>query len=77
MCFRHDGVVGVSTGLGGDLPRFLPGQIIIIHQHTHQLCDRYGRMGVVQLEGNLLIELMDIIMAFSCTSLQLPVRMRR
>ena len=62
QCFRHDGVVGVSTGLGGDLPRFLPGQIIIIHQHTHQLCDSYGRMGIVQLEGNLLIELMDIVM---------------
>ena len=62
QCFRHDGVVGVSTGLGGDLPRFLPGQIIIIHQHTHQFCDRYGRMGIVQLEGNLLIELMDIVM---------------
>ena len=39
-----------------------PGQIIIIHQHTHQLCDSYSRMGIVQLEGNLLIEFMDIVM---------------
>ena len=62
QCFRHNGVIGVSAGLGGDLPRFLPGQIIIIHQHTHQLCNRYRRMGIVQLERNLLIELMDIVM---------------
>jgi hypothetical protein len=55
-------MVGVSAGLGGDLPCFFPGQIIIIHQHTHQLCDCYSRMGIVQLERNLLIEFMDIVM---------------
>ena len=55
-------MVGVSTGLGGDLPCFLPGQIVVIHQHTHQFCNGYSRMGIVQLERNLLIEFMDIVM---------------
>ena len=32
----------------------------LIHEDTHKLCNRHGRMGIVQLEGCLLIELTDI-----------------
>ena len=62
QCLGHDCVVGVGTGLGGHLPRLIPGQIILIHKDPHQLCHSHGGMGIVELEGNLLIELADIIM---------------
>ena len=56
----HNGMVGISAGLGGYLPGLLPGQIIIIHQNAHQFRNRYRRMGIVELEGHFLMELPDI-----------------
>ena len=53
-------MVGVSTGLGGNFPCLIPGEVILIHQYTHKLCDSHGRVGIVELEGNFLIELADI-----------------
>ena len=53
-------MVGISTGLCRNLPRLIPGEIILIHEDSHKLCHRYRRMGVVELEGNLLIELSDV-----------------
>ena len=45
--FGHDRMIGVCAGLAGDFPCFVPGQIIVIHQDTHQLCYCNGRMGII------------------------------
>ena len=34
--FRHNGMVGVSAGAGGNIPCFIPGKIIVIQQNSHQ-----------------------------------------
>jgi len=46
-CLCHDRVVRVSTGLCRNLPCFIPGQTVVIQKDSHQLCNRYGRMGIV------------------------------
>ena len=43
----HDGVVGVSAGLGGDVPCFLPGQALVIKKDPHKLRNRHGWMGII------------------------------
>ena len=60
--FRHDRVVRISAGLRGHFPRLFPGQIIVVHQHAHQFRDGYRGMGIVELEGHLLMEFADIRM---------------
>ena len=55
-------MIRVGTGLGRYFPRRIPIQLILIHQHTHQLCHSYRRMGVVELEYCLFIEFADIVM---------------
>ena len=60
QCLCHDRMIGVSTGLCGYFPCLVPAKTFLIHEDTHKLCNRYGRMGIVQLEGCLLIELTDI-----------------
>jgi hypothetical protein len=47
---RQQGVVGVMQGVGGDLPRILPGEVVLLHQDAHQLRHGDGRMGVVELD---------------------------
>ena len=70
QCLCHDGVVRISTGLRRYLPCLIPAKSFLIQKDTHQLCDCYSRMGVVQLECCLLIEFTDIFMAllifFNC-----------
>ncbi len=61
-CFRHDGVVGVGCALGGHFPRLVPGQFVLVHEQTHQFRNSQGRMRVVHLEDDLLVELFDIVM---------------
>ena len=61
-CFSHDGMVRVSNRLRGHFPCIIPLQAFLIQQDTHQLSDSNGRMGIVHLEGCLLIELPDIRM---------------
>ena len=53
--FRHDGMVGIGTGSGGDVPCFIPAETVIIKQDSHQFRYSHGRVGIVELEGNLLI----------------------
>ena len=63
-CLCHDGVVGVCAGLCGDLPCLIPAKAFHVHEDSHQLRNGYGRVSIVQLEGNLLIQLCDIIVMF-------------
>ncbi len=58
----HDGMVGIRAGSGGDIPGFVPAQIIIIQQDTHQFGNRHRRMGIVELESHFLRETMNIVM---------------
>ena len=43
----HNGMIGVGTGLCGNIPCFLPGQSLFIQKDTHQLRDRNRRMGII------------------------------
>ena len=53
---RQHRVVGVGHGAGGNVPRLVPGKARIVHQNTHQLRDHQRRMGVVDLDDVLLVE---------------------
>ena len=53
-------MVSICTGLSRYIPCLIPFQTFLIHQDSHKLCDSHGRVGIVQLEGCLLIELTDI-----------------
>ena len=67
QCFRHDRMVGVGTGLRGNLPRLVPAETFLIHKNTHQLCHRHRRVCVVQLERHLLRQSADVIMILLVT----------
>ena len=45
--FRHQGVVGVSKGLGNDFPSFVPFQVFFVEQDAHHFGDRDCRVCVV------------------------------
>ena len=62
-CFGHDGVVRVCAAAVRDVPRLVPGEIVLVHEDTHELRNRYGRMGVVELEDNLLGKSVDVVVA--------------
>ena len=49
-----------SAHLGADAPGFVPTQALHIHQQSHHLWDGHGGVGVVQLDGNLLVELVEV-----------------
>ncbi len=52
----HKGVVGVAQGLGGDLPGGFPGHPFVVDQDAHELGHSQRRMGVIELDGVLLVE---------------------
>ena len=60
QCLCHDSVVRVSTGLRRYLPCLIPLQTFFVQKDTHQLCDCYGRVRIIQLECCLLVEFADI-----------------
>ncbi len=60
--FRHDGMVGVGAGSGGDIPCLVPAQVVIVQEDAHQLGDGHRGMGIIELEGYLLRETVNIIM---------------
>ena len=43
----HNGMVRISTRLGGNSPRLFPIQLVIIQQDPHQFRYRYRGMGIV------------------------------
>ena len=58
-CLGKQGVVGVSHGTAGDIPSLVPFHVAIIDQQTHQFCDRDGGVGVVELNGPVLREVVN------------------
>ena len=60
--FGHDGMVGIGHALCGHLPCLVPAEAFFVHQDTHQFGHRYGGMGIVHLEDDLLVQFCDIVM---------------
>ncbi|CDC68560.1 uncharacterized protein BN503_01437 [Oscillibacter sp. CAG:155] len=56
---RQHRVVGVGHRLGGDVPRLIPIHAGIIDEDPHQLRDHQSRMGVVDLDDVLLVEVLQ------------------
>ena len=62
QCLGHNCMVRVRTGSRRNVPCLIPAEIVIVHQDTHQLGDCHRGMRIVQLEGYLLRELVNIFM---------------
>ena len=58
--FRHDRVVRVRHRLARDLPRLVPAHPLFIDKDAHELGDGDRRMRVVDVDGDLLREILDI-----------------
>ena len=57
---RQQGVVGVCAGPDRQIPRFVPSQLVLVHQEPHQLQDRQGRVGVVHLDRRLVGKRLEV-----------------
>ncbi len=55
----ENGMVGVRHGLGGNAPRFVPIHAGIIDKNPHQLGNDQRRMGIVDLNDVLLMEVLQ------------------
>ena len=49
-------VVGVAEGAGDDSPGVGPVELLLVHEDALKLGDGHGRVGVVELDGNLVGE---------------------
>ena len=49
----HDGVVGVGADLLDHIPGAIPRVEVLIHQDAHQLGDAEGGVGIVEVDGHL------------------------
>ena len=54
--FRKQGVAGVVEGVTGDIPSGVPVVVVFVHEDAHELRDANDRVGVVQLEVDLVRE---------------------
>ena len=59
--FSQHGVVGVSEGVGDDLPGLVPAHAVLIEQDAHELGDGQHRMGVVELDRVVLGEVGEVL----------------
>jgi hypothetical protein len=55
---RQHGVIRVSEGLGGDRPRVVPAEALLVEEETHQLGDGDGGVRVVQLEDRGFVQVL-------------------
>ncbi len=63
----HQRVVGVGEDLTHHLECVVPGKLMLIDQQTHQFRDRQHRVGVVQVDGDLIREVIESLMHFPVT----------
>ena len=49
-------MVGIREDLAADLKRIIPTEFVLIDQQTHQLRNRQYRMGVVEVNGDLICQ---------------------
>ena len=52
----HQGMDGIAKGAHGEVPGLFPAQPFHVHQKPHQFRDGNGRMGVVELDRDLVAE---------------------
>ena len=57
-------MIGVSDGPDGNIPGGLPREAFFIHEDAHQLGDDQSRMGIVDVDGNVLIETIETFSVF-------------
>ncbi len=57
--FLHDRVVGVSEGLGDDLPGVVPAVTALVEADPHEFRNAEGRVRVVDVDGHLLRDAVD------------------
>ena len=55
----QQGVVGVAEGVGGDVPGLVPAEAVLVDEQAHELGDADRGVGVVELDGPLLVEVMQ------------------
>ena len=53
-------VVRVGEGLGDDRPGLFPAEAVLIHEDTHELGDGEDRVGVIELDGVVLGEAIQV-----------------
>ena len=58
-CFWHQGMVGISKGIAGDRPGFIPTHLMLINHHAQQLWNGNSRMGIVQLNNFVICQLVQ------------------
>ena len=55
----HQRMVGVGKGAHGNPPGAIPFQFMYVHEQAHELGDRYRRMGIVQLDRDLVRQFVE------------------
>ena len=55
----HDRVIRVRDRVARDRPRILPRQRLVIDEDAHELCDAECRVGIVDVDADLLAEVID------------------
>ena len=54
-----NGVVCIGKGIGNDMPSLSPAVAAVVQQNSHQLGDSEGGMGVVDVDSNLFVEVVE------------------
>src|SRR6185369_2712447 len=57
-------VVRIGKGFPGHLPGFVPGESFMVDKDSHQLRDAEGRVSVVKLDRDFLVEIPQVAMDF-------------
>ena len=55
----HNGVVGVSEGVGNDVPALVPAVAAVIEENTHKLGDSKSGVSIVDVDSYLLVEVIE------------------
>ena len=58
QCFRHNRMIGIGYRIRGNAPGILPVHPFLIHKDAHQFRNNKGRMGVIDVEGNIFIKIL-------------------
>jgi hypothetical protein len=51
--FGKDSVIGEEECVGDDLPGFVPRNLLLIDQNTHEFWDSESGVGIVELDGSI------------------------
>ena len=74
--FRHQGVIGVGEGAGGNVPGLIPVQTVDVHQQAHQFRNGDGGVGVVELDRHLVRQRLEGIVMLADSGRECPAARR-